>query len=190
GVSYFTAAGNQARQSYEAPFSAGVDPVFGVPAHDFDPGAGMDFFQKVTIPVGAPFLVVLQWDQPYFSATGGAGSANDVDIYLLDDPPTTPLLGGVVSNIGGAPIEVFGGTNPGPATTFNLFIPRFAGPAPGSIKYLLFEGIAATEFLTNSGTAFGHSNAAGAAVVGAAFYRDTPAFGTAPPLLEFFSSAG
>src|SRR4029453_2761229 len=71
-----------------------------------------------------------------------------------------------------------------------LFIPRFAGPAPGSIKYLLFEGIAATEFLTNSGTAFGHSNAAGAAVVGAAFYRDTPAFGTAPPLLEFFSSAG
>jgi subtilisin family serine protease len=47
-----------------------------------------------------------------------------------------------------------------------------------------------TEFDTRSSTLYGHANAAGAAAVGAAFYRDTPAFGVLPPALAPSSSAG
>ncbi|MGZ0190272.1 MAG: S8 family serine peptidase, partial [Alphaproteobacteria bacterium] len=43
---------------------------------------------------------------------------------------------------------------------------------------------------TQSSTAVGHSNAALAVSVGAAFYGNTPAFGTNPPVKEGFSSFG
>ncbi len=59
------------------------------------------------------------------------------------------------------------------------------------MKYIYFNpGMAILEYATDSGTLFGHSNADGAEAVGAAFYFDTPPFGTAPPILEGFSSAG
>jgi subtilisin family serine protease len=46
------------------------------------------------------------------------------------------------------------------------------------------------EYATASPTLFGHPNATGANAVGAAPYFGTPAFGTEPPVLEPFSSAG
>jgi hypothetical protein len=59
------------------------------------------------------------------------------------------------------------------------------------IKTIVFGGgITINDFPTNSATVIGHANAAGAEAVGASFYLDTPAFGTAPPVLESFSSAG
>src|SRR5690606_8740737 len=73
GVSYFTAAGNGARQSYESPFrnSAVAGPISGGALHDFDPGPGVDTAQQITVPVGTTINFVLQWDQP-FSSLGGA----------------------------------------------------------------------------------------------------------------------
>ena len=60
GVSYFSAAGNDARQSYYDDFrpgqvyANGIFPggFFGGTAHDFDPGAGVDAFQKITCHAG------------------------------------------------------------------------------------------------------------------------------------------
>ena len=46
------------------------------------------------------------------------------------------------------------------------------------------------EFDTETGTSWGHSAALGGLGVGAADYRETPAFGQDPPLIEEFSSAG
>src|SRR5262249_8461872 len=46
------------------------------------------------------------------------------------------------------------------------------------------------EYGTQSSTIWGHHNAAGATAVGAAYYRNTPAFGVAPPVAEAFSSSG
>ncbi|MCA1850920.1 MAG: S8 family serine peptidase [Beggiatoa sp.] len=43
---------------------------------------------------------------------------------------------------------------------------------------------------TKTGTSWGHSAAAGGLGIGAAFYQQTPAFGTSPPIIEDFSSAG
>src|SRR5678815_523026 len=43
---------------------------------------------------------------------------------------------------------------------------------------------------SNSGTIYGHTNAAAAEAVGAAVYFNTPAFGVSPPALDSFSSSG
>ena len=56
GVAYFSSAGNAGRKAYESPFrpsgmffDIGCGPE---EAHDFDPGAGVDTCQQITIPVG------------------------------------------------------------------------------------------------------------------------------------------
>ncbi|MCH7906419.1 MAG: hypothetical protein IIB26_03225, partial [Chloroflexi bacterium] len=82
GVAYFSAAGNDADQSYESDFraggsyalgdfpsAAGAPTFFGGVAHDFDPGPGVTEFQRITLPVGA-VRFSLQWDQPALSAGG------------------------------------------------------------------------------------------------------------------------
>jgi hypothetical protein len=59
------------------------------------------------------------------------------------------------------------------------------------VKAVYFgEGIVINEFATDSSTLFGHANAVGAEAVGAAFFEDTPEYGTSPPVLEPYSSAG
>jgi hypothetical protein len=64
GVAYFTSAGNAGRKAYESPFrpSGMFFDLGGGPeeAHDFDPGAGVDTCQQVTIPVGRTLIEVYQ----------------------------------------------------------------------------------------------------------------------------------
>ena len=190
GVSYFSSAGNNARASYEASF----DLAGG--RHDFEPGPGVDTCQAITIPTGTTILS-FQWTEPFFSVSGPPGSASDLDIGLYFDvagctPSSFTGLGGFAGNVAGDPVEVFGVTNSGPSVTLGLQISLFSGPSPARVKYVVFSnsGFSMDEFDTASGTLFGHANAQGAEAVGAAFYGLTPEFGTAPPLLELFSSAG
>ena len=207
GVSYFSSAGNSDRNSYESAFTPGgtfnIDQFPGSPrffggiAHDFDPGAGTDVFQSITIPAGSGFTLALQWDSPFFSVSGAPGSPNDLDVYIFDDPATTVLAGSAVINFGGDPVEILGVSNSGPSpVTVNLMIVKYVagpappGPDPGLLKYVLFGSGTINDFGTASSTSYGHANAAGAESVGAAFYGFTPAFGVAPPVLEPFSSAG
>jgi hypothetical protein len=190
GVSYFSSAGNYRRNSYEAEFRAGASGPGGT-LHDFDPGPGVDTCQAITLPSGTTFFS-FQWAEPYFSA-GGAGSASDLDIRLFFAGCNTFTgLGGVEANVGNDPIEVFGVANSGGAITLGLQITRSAGPFPRRLKYVAFSSSAFSidEFDTASGTIFGHANAAGAEAVGAAYWGFTPEFGVAPPVLEWFSSAG
>ncbi|MFQ5568540.1 MAG: CSLREA domain-containing protein, partial [Rhodothermales bacterium] len=207
GVSYFSSAGNQDRRSYESPFVpdggfafgafpplTGFAPLFfGGIAHDF---GGGDVFQSVTIPPGATLTVSFQWDQPFASVcTGCPGSASDYDIYILDDPPTGILNGSVSGNVGGDAVEITGLVNTGGVPLeVNIMLVQFFDPTPGAglLKYVRFgsSSVTVNEFDTMSPANFGHSNAAGAEAVGAAYYDDTPVFGTAPPLVEDFSSAG
>jgi hypothetical protein len=208
GISYFSAAGNEGRMSYESdesgfrPSGDSFDIGFGPEeAHDFDPDTEVvDTCQRITVPARQSVIVDFQWDQPFASATiGGPGSQSDLDIVLTDaacnnlrfsDPNPFP---GATNNVGRDPVEVFAFENPGStAAAFGLRILRRTRPDPGLMKTVLFAGPGFTidEFDTRSGASFGHSAALGGLGVGAADYRDTPAFGQNPPLIEPFSSAG
>ncbi len=197
GVSYFSAAGNDARMSYESPFRPSgtfFDIGFGLEeAHDFDPGPGVDDCQQITLPGGGQGSIVsFQWDQPFFSVGGPPGSQSDLDIVLTDAACNNLTIGSADSNLGGDPVEIFDVINNGATGPAGLRILRRSGPNPGLMKTVLFGSSTLTinEFDTRSGASFGHSIARGGLGVGEADYRDTPAFGQSPPLIENFSSAG
>lgn len=179
--------------------SSGVSGIFGGLRHDFDPGPGVDDLQSVLLGTGLTTFT-FQWDEPFASVSGAPGSASDVDIILYAPVGVFIGLGSFDFNIGGDPVEVFGVVNSGPPATLEIGIEVYAGPAPGFMKYVIFDpsGDAvddpatsfAVEFATDSSTNYGHSNAAGAAAVGAAFWGKTPRFDVSPPEIEVFSSAG
>ena len=192
GVAFFSAAGNNSRKSYEDDFRGGQTIGIGpnnFEAHDFDPGPGVDIFQKVSIPSGGSIVLSLQWDSPALSA-GGPGSPNDVNVYITDEPPTTVLASSTDPNIGLDPVELFSFQNTGGTQEFNLVITNGGGANPGKIKYVRFGNSTITEFDTESSTSYGHPNALGAEGTGAAHFIDTPEFGISPPQLESFSSIG
>ena len=200
GISYFSSAGNSDRNSYESAFvdsgiSLQVDGQQRGMLHDFDPTPGVDPLQSIYVPFFSGFLMSFQWDEPFFSVSGGAGSTNDLDIYLTSPDGTSVYAQSITRNIGGDPMEVLQFTNNVDLFgQFSLIIANYGGPDPGLMKFVTFDtGFSPTmlnEYNTDSSTTFGHANAAGAEAVGAAFYGDTPAFGQDPPLLESFSSAG
>jgi len=205
GVSYFSSAGNSGRDSYSSAFrnSRGL--------HDFDPGTRTDTRQSfsATLPPGGAAILSFQWDQPFFSASGGTGSRSDVDIFFVNASGTPIVtcdnatvqtvcqIPGVDDNIGGDALEIplLGNLTNRTLTVTNLSIAiqLFSGAAPGRMQYIAFSGLRATQFATNSPTVFGHSNAAGAESVAAAAYFDTAAFGSTncnPACAESFSSVG
>ncbi|MDT8439184.1 MAG: S8 family serine peptidase [Wenzhouxiangellaceae bacterium] len=188
GVSYFSAAGNSGRNSYENAFKPSA--AFGTNGerHAFAEGVTS---QRIEVGAGATLLLTLQWDQPYFSVSGAPGSASDLDIFLSEQDGKLLALSQDF-NVGNDPVEFLVWTNPlSNPMVVNVSIELFDGPPPGLIKYGIWSnGVEILDFDTNSSTIFGHPNAAGAMAVGAAAYFNTPAFGQDPPLLNFFSSAG
>ena len=210
GVAYFSSAGNNAKNSYEANFVSGgtlgasafvpgtpFAPTFeGGVAHDFSGGG--DYYQQITMQPNSSITLVLEWDNAFPSLGGTSPTAADVDVYLVDTPyngvtPSLVLAGSTVSQSSGAdPVEIFGISYNGTvAATANLLVVNRSGSAPGRVKYVAFtSGVSFDEYGTNSSTLYGHANAKGAVAVGAARYAYTPAFGVSPPLLESFSSRG
>src|SRR5258706_7612186 len=204
GAAYFSAAGNEARQSYDKAFKAGTsfaqdaflalnnDPTlrfWGGIAHNFA-SSGTDVFQSVTIPAGKTVTISLQWDSLFFSVSGAPGSQNDLDIYLLNSSNRVVASSATI-NVGHDAVEVLQYKNPGSSLqTLNLMIVKFSGANPGRIKYVYFGPMTVTQYDTQSSAIYGHANATGAEAVGAAFYAETPEFGQTPPLLESSSSVG
>ena len=180
-----------------------------------------------------------QWDQPHLTATTYArlkagqspslavGASSDLDLVFFDYkghviplcPPgvargiTCQLTG--APNIGGDAVDVTGLFFSGPPRATQLFyigIVLNDGPDPGVVKYSWFDSqgtFGLLDFATDSGTSFGHSNAAGNQAVGAASWYVTVPFSTsgdvppndtqtpaidlspcAPACLNDFSSAG
>jgi len=192
GVAYFSAAGNQADESYEDSFSnSGVNGYFtGSMRHDFDAGAGVDSLMEVSIPANTRVIFVLQWDDPFFSVSGAPGAGTDMDIILYSASGQA-LAGAAAGNLGGDAVEIFSYTTPAGLTkNYQIGIEHYAGPLPGRIKLVYFGSMTINEFATRSSTSYGHAIAAGGQAVGAARYHRTPEFGVSPPRLESFSSHG
>ena len=190
GVAYFSSAGNQARQSYQAAFApSGFDLVINGNnmgnLHDY---GGDDFAQQITVPAGFAPIIVLQWSEPFASVSGAPGSQSDVDIYLTSG--TTIVALATADNIlSGEPVEILSVPASASSQTYDILIVHFAGPHAALVKYVMLGAIGLTstvtinEFATDSSTLYGHANAAGAVAVGASPY-------TTPMTLEPFSSAG
>ncbi|HEY6922976.1 MAG TPA: S8 family serine peptidase [Steroidobacteraceae bacterium] len=213
GVAYFSAAGNEGRQSYQSGFrSSGRKGLSGV-RHNFDPGPGVSDLQHLVAPPGTISLLSLQWDQPSFSANGTRGSQSDLDaiFYNMDGTPVPPCTDslaqlvcqepGIANNLGADAVELPVIVNLShQEVQVQLGIELAAGPVPGLIKYVWYDlGSAALDvgtFDTADGTIVGHANAAGAEAVGSAAWYQTQAWGSplrpqcVPGCLDSFSSAG
>jgi subtilisin family serine protease len=213
GIAYFSAAGNEGRQSYQSAFRpSGRKGLAGV-RHNFDSGPGVSDLQHLVAPPGTISLLDLQWDQPSFSSNGSRGSQSDVDaiFYNMDGTPLAPCtdspaqlvcqLPGIANNIGGDAVELPVIVNlSNQELQVQLGIELVSGPAPGLLKYVWYDlGSAALDvdtFDTAGGTIVGHANAAGVEAVGAAAWYQTQAWDSplrpqcVPACLDSFSSAG
>jgi len=112
GAAYFSAAGNDARKSYESmyrevpvPTNAsgnlnGKGAPFMLSTHNFATGGGADTLQKIHVTPADGQAVILfsfQWDQPFLSSTTYAhltdpsstsqprGATGDLDLLIYDD---------------------------------------------------------------------------------------------------------
>jgi subtilisin family serine protease len=213
GVAYFSAAGNDARASYESRFRLSAEEGLSGLRHDFAPGRGVDALQAVTAGAGSITLLSVQWDQPSLSANGKRGAQSDVDVWFYDqngepielctDDPLQLVceIPGFDYNIDGDAVETPVFINLSDEDLqIQVGIELYEGAAPNYIKYVWFDLDAGTfsvdEFDTASGTVYGHANAAGAEAVGAAAWYQTEEWGSPlrptckPACLNSFSSAG
>lgn len=192
-VIYFTSAGNFGNKAFEGKFSPSLSNGSAVPI------PGGNIVQRLKVNNAGSYIVVLQWDDDFYSAgsggTGGIGAQYDLDIFLTDYTGKN-ILGYNRVNSGSDPIEVlpFSVTD---ATTVYLKVVKAGGPTSGqdvSYKYILFKG--SGEILdapnANPSTIIGHANAREAITVGAVQYNLTPAYGVPANLMkaEPFSSWG
>ena len=194
GTVYVTAAGNAGSNSYEQVFRPVYDPVLDVTVHDFDPGPANDSSQLLVIPRGESLTLVLQWDQPHYSVSGGSGSETDMDVFLIDALSATVVASSATNNIGNDPVEVLQFQNPSSAHNdrFKLVIAQAGGIVPGILKYILplkFNG-SIEQYHTFSSTIAGHSNASGAITVGATHYQKSIVFDNPANEVDSFSSLG
>ncbi len=205
GVTFISAAGNTGSDSYAStwqsantysagaiPSAAGAPLFYGGTSFNFGTASALNDMNSFTLAPGQSIHMSLQWDSPYYSVSGGSGSQNSVDAYVLNSTGTQIIAGAVNQDVGHDPIQLFTYTNNGnTAQTYNLMLINEVGAVPGYIKYIDFAGQATNwAYAENSGTIFGHVNAGGVDAIGAAYYANTPAYGVSPPVLEPTSSTG
>ena len=201
GVNYFSSAGNDSNlplvTGYEGAWKAGGKYFGGgetTTLMQFAPGQD---YLKVHLTGGEIFD--LQWSNPG-AAAGGKGATADLDLFLTNADGSVVYTLSNASNIGGDPVEVIAAYDdatgdPLAPGTYYLRVGRFEGPAPAEIKLMALGNGADVSFdspasNTNTGTFFGHAATVGASAVGAAFYGETPEYGTSPALPEYYTSSG
>jgi Ca2+-binding RTX toxin-like protein len=181
-VAYFSSAGNNATQSYESDNFGGVADTglntalgFNYQSyHDFDPTAGVDTRQQITLQNQENVWLTFQWDDPFYT-TGGVDT--DLDIYLLNSSGNVVAESSYNNISNQTPFELlyFKNTS-GSVQNYDLVIGNYAGPDSGRVKYVNFGSDINPEYATNSSTVYGHAAATDGEAVGAVpFYdRDNP----------------
>ena len=204
GVDYFTSAGNVANDFYEHSWISLATTLPGVSgtvtAFDFGTAAGSASspFETISIAAGGNCNLDLQWDQPFKSIGGSAGTVNSLSIYMFYNGSLLFSATTDATTADGNPFQILGVTNNGAsAASVQIAVVDSVGPAPGFFKIIdqNDQGTFGAAFIDpnagiGSGTVYGHALAPGANTVGAVDYADTPAFGVSTPVLESFSSVG
>jgi len=210
GIPYFSSAGNDGQNSYEAEFrDSGNDGVINSSsvAHDFDPsGSAVDTLQRITIRQNGTFRIfTLQWTDPSALVDGSVGADTDIDVAIVNDTLGIVAQSARNSDLdgNGLPFEgLIEHTNNGNIdanqdgvadSTFHLVIEKAAGPNPNEVKYI-YSGrdFVVEEYDTLGPTIYGHPMAEGATAVAAApfFYTEAYSNNSDLPWLESFSSKG
>jgi hypothetical protein len=195
GVDYFTSAGNQASNFYEAAFSGVRTSLAGVTgnyyAQNFGTSAAPRTTQSLTVARGATVTLDLQWDQPFASIGSGKSAANSLGMVLYDSSNRV-VATALRSLVGGDPVQLLQFTNRGAGTDFRLaIITNGGGTVPGLLKYIAYgQGTTINDPRAGigSGTSIGHEMVDAANVVGAVNYAGTQRFGGVSQV-EAFSSA-
>lgn len=197
GAYYFSAAGNFGSRSFSETFTPAPSP--NEDKHDFGDG---DYLQSVELGTG-DYIIVLQWDDEFYSLGNLNGASVDLDIYLVEDDGTILYgfnrdnNGDDASGIpGGDPIEILPFSVES-ETTSNIMIQMDGSGTMPAFKYIVFqagdEGIFEAEPPlsddTGGATIVGHANSEGSITIGATRYSDTPKYGNELSL-ESFSSIG
>ncbi|MDQ1480569.1 MAG: hypothetical protein QOI44_1430, partial [Actinomycetota bacterium] len=137
GVPYFSAAGNfnvivggSDVSSYETPMLrsvtcpsqvSAIEPVDG--CHDFNPTAGADTGDDITLAPGGGFGVDLQWAQPL------GGVTSDYDIFIANATNSIVAHSTADNITSQKPFEFTGYTNSsGSPQTVHIIIVKYAGP--------------------------------------------------------------
>lgn len=192
GSTYFTAAGNgnvavdgHDAGSYEAPsFRPTMCPVLSPPiasdpttpltCHDFDPGAGSDAGNQITLAPGGNALVSVQWNEPWNGVT------TDLDLFIADSVTHEVVSSSVEDSLQlQQPAELAFVSNDTPvARSYDVIVSRFVGAGVPRLKVATVssEGVLGVERTVSQGgdvvgpTIFGHSgtrDAVSVAAVGA-----------------------
>lgn len=184
GVSYFSAAGNQASASFES-----INPTFSTDVQfgagnylDFDTSAGINTRNFIFLQAGESIQLGLQWDDPFYTLNG---VDTDIDIFIVDGFTGQIVASGTSDNIATqTPFEFVGIGQSSGFGFYEVIVRLEAGPAPGRLKWIDFgQHQDVYQFDTQSSTVWGHPAAAGAMAVAAAPYYDSNN-------IEPFSSVG
>ena len=171
-------------ESWEGTFlGSGIIDSKGCELHNFGDAENVQTRQSVFI---TDAIFDFQWDDPFFSVSGGAGATRDMDFRIFFENDL--LVEVAEDNVGGDPLAIIGLGGTG---TIEL---EFSLCTPDTTPFMKWIGLGRTvtdiQFDTQSSTSFGHANAQFIAGVGAAFFLNTPEFGQDPPQLESYSSRG
>jgi subtilisin family serine protease len=181
GVSYHTAAGNEAQEHLEQMYRPSPSTSY----HDFLGGPIDNVDDMVVGPFGS-VTCVLQWNDPF------GRSANDYDLFLVDQYLNVIDSSTVIQSGSQDPIEVVGAYNPAPfAQIAGIAIERFSGDAR-LLKLFCYDGLS-PQYSTPSGSIVGHPALSEAVAVAAIDVSDpglddVEAFSSRGPAEVFFPS--
>jgi hypothetical protein len=185
GVTYVTAAGNEASNGYQSawvPISGTYNGTTLTDAESF----GGSLVQTITINTegtGSDVPLLLEWNQAYGQATS--------DLEMLVFNSSGKLIGTATNASSGEANNPWVEYDFSQSGTYYVAIENLSGLNPGLIKEITAgDGLPATISGANSGTVFGHAMTPGVISAGAVSAADTPAFGFSSPAAESFSSSG
>ncbi|HKM56873.1 MAG TPA: hypothetical protein VJY33_25935, partial [Isosphaeraceae bacterium] len=190
GVTYLSAAGNEANHGYLSTFRAATGTVTGLGTGtfmNFNP-SGTSLLLPITVNVANTYIN-FQFDQPWATQEpmGSPGPTSQVDFYVLDGSGNI-IASGITNNVAQEPqqfVEV--------PTTGNYFvaIQLVSGPNPGHVEFVQFgqqstnDLIVSQQFGTGGGTYYptsvGHNASANNIGVAAVpWWSPTPFLGQNP----------